>query len=178
MKALLLLTSREFVSFVLLMSYEHTHHMAFVLLLPRWLFSMVNSDPKYLSVPFPLPGQIKARSIESYEEHNRRAREILHSDRLLEYNVATGYKPLCKFLNISDSACPKQPFPKSNSARSVRVQAISSIIIPVTVVCMVLFSLFAFLFHRLTGKKVIPWLSSKRQPFLKYLSKSEKGKEK
>ena len=156
----------------------HLTFVCFVVLSipPRWLFSVVNTDPKYLTVAFPLPGQMKPRSIEAYEEHNRRAREIIPADKLLEYNVAQGYQPLCKFLNISDSACPKQSFPKSNSARSVQVQAISSIIIPVTAVCMVLFSLFAFAFHKLTGKKVIPWVRSKRQPFLKYLSKAEKKK--
>jgi len=142
----------------------------------RWLFSFVNKDTKYLSEPFPLSRQIKKKAIESYEEHNRRAREVIPSDKLLEYDVTQGYGPLCRFLNIAEASCPTKPLPQTNSARSVNIQAVASIIFPVIVLCLLLFSLFASVFYRLTGgEKVVPWLKNKKRSVLYHLlSKVEK----
>jgi len=126
----------------------------------RWLFAVINKDNSFLVAPFPLPDQNKERAIASYEEHNRRVREVIPPDRLLEYNVKQGWKPLCDFLEISN--CPTHAFPKSNSARAVQVQAISSLIFPLTVTLLIIFSLFSFSFQRLTGKPVLQWLSSDR----------------
>lgn len=128
----------------------------------RWLFSTVNRDDKYLTHPLPLPGQIKENAIASYEEHNRRVREVVPPERLLEYSVTQGYRPLCEFLSIPSSDCPTQPFPKSNSARSVKVQAISSMIFPLIVSLLLVYSLVASVFRQMTGQPFGPWLREKR----------------
>jgi len=125
----------------------------------RWLFSRINEDNSYLSAPLPLPDQNKERAIASYEEHNRRVREVIPEDRLLEYNVKQGYEPLCDFLEIAD--CPTTPFPKTNSARSVQVQTISAMVIPLALVSFVLFYGFANAFHRQTGQTIVQWTNSK-----------------
>ena len=124
----------------------------------RWLFSRINDDDSYLSVPLPLPDQNKESAIASYEEHNRRVREVIPKDRLLEYNVKQGWEPLCEFLEIEN--CPTSPFPKTNSARSVQVQTISAMIIPLAVVLFILFFAFANVFQRRTGQTVVQWMGS------------------
>lgn len=125
----------------------------------RWLFSVVNKDESYLTEPFPLPQQNKKVAIESYEEHNRRVRATIPSEKLLVYSVKQGWDPLCSFLEISN--CPQTPFPKTNSARSVQVQAVSGLVINLVVFLFVVFYAFAKLFERLTGKTVIQWLNYK-----------------
>jgi Sulfotransferase domain len=115
----------------------------------RWLFAIVNKDDSYLSLPYPLPEQVKGASIASYEEHNRKVRATIPADRLLEYNVKDGWDPLCKFMEIEN--CPHTPFPKTNSARSVRVQAISSFVVPFSLIFFLLSWLFVKLFRRFTG---------------------------
>jgi len=123
----------------------------------RWLFSIVNKDDSFLTASFPLPEQNKERAIESYEEHNRKVREIIPADKLLEYSVKEGWQPLCDFLEIGPSDCPQTPFPKTNSARSVQVQSISAFIAPLIVALFVLFYAFASTFRRVTGKSVVEW---------------------
>lgn len=125
----------------------------------RWLFAQIHKDEKILSIPLgkqiPKPNKIKA--ISSYEEHNKRVLEIIPSDRLLEYDVKQGWAPLCQFLEVDD--CPTTPFPNTNSAMSLKVQSISALLIPLSIVLFVVFTSFAFGFKRITGKKVIPWLN-------------------
>lgn len=126
----------------------------------RWLFAYVDKDDSILSIRpgTRLPRPDRQRSISSYEEHNRRVRETIPSDRLLEYSVKQGWTPLCQFLEVDE--CPTTiPFPKTNSALSLKVQSISSLLIPLAVVLFVIFTAFAFGFERLTGQKVIPWFS-------------------
>jgi hypothetical protein len=125
----------------------------------RWLFSVVNKDETFLTSSFPLPGQNKQAAIESYEEHNRRVRELVPSERLLEYSVKQGWQPLCDFLELPE--CPDTPFPKTNSARAVQVQAISAFVTPLMCVLVIYFYGFARLFQRLTGMTVIQWTSWK-----------------
>mmetsp|Transcript_12820 Transcript_12820/g.24474 ORF Transcript_12820/g.24474 Transcript_12820/m.24474 type:complete len:208 (+) Transcript_12820:1404-2027(+) len=98
----------------------------------RWLFSVVNADPAFLTAPFPLPPQNKRRAIASYEAHNRNVRRAVPPARLLEYNVKQGWEPLCDFLEIASAECPagRVPFPKSNSARAVRWQSYSAFVGP------------------------------------------------
>lgn len=119
----------------------------------RWLFAMVSKDDEYLVHDYPLPDQPRVSSIESYEEHNRKVREIIPKDRLLEYNVKDGWEPLCNFLEIDN--CPTTPFPKTNSARYVQVQAISSFIVPFTICFFIICLLFVRIFRKLTGTTVI-----------------------
>jgi len=139
----------------------------------RWLFAVVNKDDSYLSVPFPLPGQIKRDAIASYEEHNRKVRAVIPPHRLLEYNVQDGWEPLCKFLDIEN--CPTKPFPKSNSARAVQIEAIFSIIFPLSITLFTIFFLFSFVFHKSTGTTVLNWFSNfSKRLLLSFLDSSKK----
>jgi Sulfotransferase domain len=90
----------------------------------RWMYSVVNNDTSYMTSTFPKDEQIKENVIAYYEEHNRRVREVIPSEQLLEFNVKDGWEPLCKFLEINN--CPTTPFPKTNSANSMRAQTISA----------------------------------------------------
>lgn len=134
----------------------------------RWLFSVVNKDDSYLSVPSEeLPEQNKQAAIESYEEHNRRVRATIPSDRLLEYSVKEGWDPLCDFLEIAD--CPQTVFPKTNSARSVQVQSISAFIAPLIAVLFCLFYAFAKVFERTTRMTVMQWSHHKSKELMVHL---------
>lgn len=127
----------------------------------RWLFSVVGRDESYLSQEFPLADQNKESAIQSYEEHNRNVRAKIPGDRLLEYSVRDGWDPLCNFLQIAD--CPQTPFPKTNSARSVRVQSIAAFIAPIVIVLFCIFYAVATVFQRTTGKSIVQWLLYKRK---------------
>ena len=137
----------------------------------RWLFSVVNRDKKYLNCDMPFPDQMKERAIASYEEHNRRVREMIPQDRLLEYNVKQGWEPLCQFLEVD--SCPTTPFPKTNSARSLQIQTISAMAIPLTITLFVLFYVFSCVFQRTTNQSVLGWLGMKRLQILEYLTGRE-----
>lgn len=47
-----------------------------------------------------------------YEEHDRRVREIVDTDRLVVINPSDGWEPLCAGLGI---AVPDEPYPSTNS---------------------------------------------------------------
>ena len=130
----------------------------------RWLFAVVNKDDSFITSSIPKINQDKEPAIESYEDHNRRVRELIPADRLLEYSVKQGWQPLCDFLEVAE--CPTTPFPKTNSARSVQVQSISSTVVPLIVVLFCLFYMFAGVFKRATGRTVMQWLQmqSNRAP--------------
>ena len=51
------------------------------------------------------------RYIDRYDQHNRSVIETIPKDKLLVFDVAQGWKPLCAFLNVPE---PKVPFPKEN----------------------------------------------------------------
>jgi hypothetical protein len=125
----------------------------------RWLFAIVNKDNSYLTTSYPLPDQQKKAAIDSYEAHNAKVRKTIPAENLLEYNVKQGWEPLCKFLEAEN--CPTTPFPKSNSARSVQVQAISTIILPLVVFLFIFFYSVTYVFHRVTGKTVLQWVQLK-----------------
>ena len=144
----------------------------------RWLFSVVNTDTTYLNHPFPLPPQNKRRSIASYESHNQKVRDSIPSTHLLEYNVREGWEPLCKFLEIDD--CPAAhgvPFPKTNSARAVKIQSFSAFLGPLILSVFVIFTLFMMLFRKVTGMSVVGWSSFQKTRFLRMLSAKLEGKE-
>jgi hypothetical protein len=130
----------------------------------RWLYAVVNKDDSFLTRPFPLPEQNKLTAIASYEEHNRRIRQVVPPERLLEYNVKQGWEPLCEFMEITD--CPQTPFPKTNSARSVQVQAVSAFLFPLMVVLFCIFFAFAKTFQRLTGMTVMQWAQYKSRELM------------
>ena len=59
----------------------------------------------------------KETAIAVYEAHNRKVREVIAPERLLVYNVAEGWTPLCKFLGYP---IPDAAFPKVNSTDEFR----------------------------------------------------------
>jgi Sulfotransferase domain len=52
-----------------------------------------------------------------YEKHNRRIREIVPPEQLLEFNVKEGWKPLCNFLGHD---VPERDFPWRSKARQFK----------------------------------------------------------
>mmetsp|Transcript_24203 Transcript_24203/g.52197 ORF Transcript_24203/g.52197 Transcript_24203/m.52197 type:complete len:381 (-) Transcript_24203:86-1228(-) len=141
----------------------------------RWLFSVVNSDKKYLSTPFPLPPQDKYNAVTSYEKHNQLVRDSIPSSHLLEYNVRQGWEPLCQFLEIPEVDCPSSqgvPFPKSNSARAVKWQSYSAFMGPLILTVFILFSLFSLVFRKVTGMSVIGWCCVQKTKLLRLTSDS------
>jgi hypothetical protein len=60
---------------------------------------------------FPLYGK------QVFHEHYADIRRLVPAERLLEYKVADGWEPLCKFLG---HAIPTQTFPRSNSISEFR----------------------------------------------------------
>jgi hypothetical protein len=50
-------------------------------------------------------------AIAGYREHNRRVREAVPAERLLVFNVADGWEPLCQFLGVP---IPDEPFPHTH----------------------------------------------------------------
>jgi hypothetical protein len=123
------------------------HHFAPVF--GRWLSAQVNKDKELLSSRTPLPNLNKERAMNTYLEHNRRVREIIPSERLLEYKIEHGWKPLCDFLDIHEAHCPKDAFPKTNSATSVKAQATSSSIIVISGCVFIVYIVFG---------KLLPWI--------------------
>lgn len=53
-------------------------------------------------------------AIAAYRANNSRVREVIPADRLLVFNVAEGWEPLCRFLDVP---VPDQPFPHHNVRR-------------------------------------------------------------
>lgn len=139
----------------------------------RWLFAVVNKNDSYLTARIPQVNQYKEAAIDSYEAHNQRVKEVVPPGQLLEYSVKQGWEPLCNFLEIQD--CPTTPFPKTNSARSLRVQSVASTILPLACILFVLFFAFAQAFQRLTGKTVLQWMHVQSRKVPHALSKTMVG---
>lgn len=58
----------------------------------------------------------KARVLELYRTHNEAVQREIPPERLLVYNVAEGWGPLCRFLGV---AVPGAPFPQVNGRNEV-----------------------------------------------------------
>jgi hypothetical protein len=54
---------------------------------------------------------LKDKAIAAYRANNRKVREVIPADRLLVFNVAEGWEPLCAFLGVP---VPETPFPHHN----------------------------------------------------------------
>lgn len=54
----------------------------------------------------------RAAAIEVYEKHNQEVISALPKERLLVFEAAQGWQPLCDFLEV---AVPAEPYPRSNS---------------------------------------------------------------
>jgi hypothetical protein len=59
----------------------------------------------------------KAELIEVYQRHNEEVRRTIPQERLLVYEVADGWEPLCRFL---DAEVPNDPMPRANSTDEFR----------------------------------------------------------
>jgi hypothetical protein len=53
----------------------------------------------------------REHAIEVFEEHNARVKREIPADRLLVFEVAQGWEPLCSFLGVP---VPETPFPRLN----------------------------------------------------------------
>jgi hypothetical protein len=56
-------------------------------------------------------------AIDVFERHNDRVRATCPPDRLLVFDVAEGWEPLCAFLDVP---VPSHPFPRLNDAKAMR----------------------------------------------------------
>ena len=54
----------------------------------------------------------EANVLAAYERHNAKVRRSIPAERLLPFQPADGWKPLCAFLGVS---VPDAPFPRSNA---------------------------------------------------------------
>ena len=59
----------------------------------------------------------KAKLIEVYRRHNEEVRRTIPQERLLVYEVADGWEPLCRFL---DAEVPNESMPRANSTDEFR----------------------------------------------------------
>lgn len=59
----------------------------------------------------------RAHAIAVYQRHNETVRRAIPPDRLLVFDVAQGWEPLCRFL---DRPIPAEPFPRVNSTSDFR----------------------------------------------------------
>jgi hypothetical protein len=64
----------------------------------------------------------REKLISVYERHNAEVRRVVPSERLLVYDVAEGWDPLCKFLDlpIPDGSLPKVNSREEFAARFAR----------------------------------------------------------
>lgn len=53
----------------------------------------------------------KAYAIDVYQKHLHDVKRLVPPDRLLQYRVADGWRPLCEFLEVPE---PDDPFPRRN----------------------------------------------------------------
>ena len=58
----------------------------------------------------------RAHVIDVYERHNRTVQQSLPAQRLLTYDVAQGWEPLCAFLGVP---VPDEPFPRINAQQEL-----------------------------------------------------------
>lgn len=54
----------------------------------------------------------REQALGAYRRNNQRVRATIPADRLLVYNAAQGWEPLCRFLDVP---VPATPFPRSNA---------------------------------------------------------------
>ena len=59
----------------------------------------------------------KAHAIQVFNQHADAVREAIPPERLLVYDVAQGWEPLCRFLDV---ARPDEPFPRLNYTAAIQ----------------------------------------------------------
>lgn len=60
--------------------------------------------------------QVQETAIQTYLEHYELVRRITPPEQLLEYELGSGWEPLCKFLG---KPVPDEPFPQINDRKSL-----------------------------------------------------------
>jgi hypothetical protein len=85
----------------------------------------------------------KPHAIEVFERHSAEVQRCVPGDRLLIYDIKTGWGPLCEFLGVGE---PDEPFPRTNDTaemrRNVRRVKALSFVTPVALLVL-LFALLA-----------------------------------
>jgi hypothetical protein len=66
----------------------------------------------------------KETVISAYKAHNARVREVIPAERLLVYEVAQGWEPLCRFLGVD---APDGPMPKVNTTEEFQARAAAEV---------------------------------------------------
>lgn len=61
----------------------------------------------------------KANVLKVYAAHNAEVKRTVPSDRRLDFDIAQGWEPLCRFLNVP---VPEIPFPKTNTTADFRAR--------------------------------------------------------
>jgi hypothetical protein len=61
-------------------------------------------------------------AIRIYEQHNAAVQRAIAPDRLLVYEVANGWPPLCDFLGVT---APDEPFPRVNTTAEFRARHVA-----------------------------------------------------
>lgn len=59
----------------------------------------------------------REHAIAVFEHHNAQVRRAIAPERLLVYEVAEGWEPLCRFLGVP---VPREPFPRANTTEDFR----------------------------------------------------------
>lgn len=77
----------------------------------RQLFRVMSEG--FMSQTFDDPSD-RDCAIDAYRRNNARVRALVPSERLLVFNVAEGWEPLCRFLGVP---VPQQPFPHHHIRR-------------------------------------------------------------
>jgi hypothetical protein len=74
-------------------------------------------------------------AIEVFERHNAEVQQRVPENRLLVYDVKSGWGPLCEFLGVEE---PDEPFPRTNDTAQMRrrLRGVKAISIAVTVTLM------------------------------------------
>jgi hypothetical protein len=68
----------------------------------------------------------RAHAIKLFEEHSEEVRRVVVAERLLVFQVAEGWEPLCKFLGVP---VPDAPFPRENDTAAFRRRVVASTVI-------------------------------------------------
>ena len=92
---------------------------------PSWLRRLVPVTDRYLDMTDRLvwdglfDGRLadKAHAIDVYERHIAEVRRTIPPGRLLTFDVAEGWQPLCDFLGVD---VPPTPFPRLNDAAAMQ----------------------------------------------------------
>ncbi|MBL4874017.1 MAG: sulfotransferase family protein [Rhodobacteraceae bacterium] len=58
-------------------------------------------------------------AIATMQAHREEVIDTISPERLLVFDIAEGWEPLCAFLNVE---CPTEPFPQTNSAKEFRAR--------------------------------------------------------